>query len=180
MHEIRFLSYYSHHLPATRNLCEMASVNSVIALTPLDLSHFRQGNAQQKAKFANDFCGSLKRHGFAKLVNHGLSDDSVKELYHWVITVQETTESQETNVKKNKQFFQLPSQAKVDIAHPGGPTPQRGWSHLGAENSAKLHRSGVNGGKEGQDETSAPDIDISDARVSSRTSLHVPTHTTVY
>lgn len=55
-----------------------------LALPPLDLSLFLSGTPAQKKQFANDFCDCLKRHGFAKLVNHGLTDDNVKGLYDWV------------------------------------------------------------------------------------------------
>lgn len=50
----------------------------------LDLSLFLQGNAAEQKQFADDFCNCLKAHGFAKLINHGLDDESVKQLYHWV------------------------------------------------------------------------------------------------
>jgi len=67
---------------------------------------------------------------------------------------------------QNENFFSLSPQAKSDIAHPGGPIPQRGWSRLGAENSAKLNHSGINGGKEGREAQGASEVDLSDSRVS--------------
>jgi isopenicillin N synthase-like dioxygenase len=62
----------------------MGSLSSNVELSPLDLSLFLRGDEKQRRQFADDFCGCLKQHGFAKLVNHGLSDEAVKELYHWV------------------------------------------------------------------------------------------------
>ena len=44
----------------------------------------KQYNAAEQKQFADDFCNCLKAHGFAKLINHGLDDESVKQLYHWV------------------------------------------------------------------------------------------------
>lgn len=71
-----------------------------------------------------------------------------------------------SNDLQNRNFFTLSPEAKVNMAHPGGPIPQRGWSRLGAENSAKLHRSGVNGGKEGKaaDKQEGASIDLEDSR----------------
>lgn len=66
--------------------------NRKLTLPALDLSQFMHGNAQDKAQFATDFCNSLKSHGFAKLVNHGLSDEAVKGLYHWVSFTRQTCE----------------------------------------------------------------------------------------
>lgn len=40
---------------------------------------------------------------------------------------------------QNKEFFKLPIESKLDIAHKPGPNPQRGWSCVGSENSAKLY-----------------------------------------
>ncbi|KAI4160349.1 MAG: hypothetical protein LQ342_005845 [Letrouitia transgressa] len=37
----------------------------------------------------------------------------------------------------------MKDEAKVAIAHPGGSEPQRGWSAVGAENSATLYRRGL-------------------------------------
>lgn len=64
----------------------MAVTDSTASLTlpPLDLSLFLSGTPEQKKQFADDFCNCLKRHGFAKLINHGLTDDNVDGLYHWV------------------------------------------------------------------------------------------------
>jgi hypothetical protein len=36
----------------------------------------------------------------------------------------------------------MPAADKVAIAHQPGPSPQRGWSRVGAENSSKLYKKG--------------------------------------
>lgn len=46
---------------------------------------------------------------------------------------------------------------KTRIAHPPGPDPQRGWSHVGAESSSGLYRKGFLQSKE--------KLDLKDARV---------------
>ena len=45
--------------------------------------------------------------------------------------------------KQNETFFALPQGEKLAIAHPGTSEPQRGFSRVGAENSARLYRKGV-------------------------------------
>lgn len=45
-----------------------------------------------------------------------------------------------TNEKhtQSRKFFELPEDAKREIEHQPGPNPQRGWSAVGAESTAKL------------------------------------------
>lgn len=40
--------------------------------------------------------------------------------------------------KQSRKFFELPEDAKREIEHQPGPNPQRGWSAVGAESTAKL------------------------------------------
>ena len=53
-------------------------------LPTLDLSLFTGGNASQRMQLASDLLNSLSRHGFVKLVNHGISDLVVAQLFEWV------------------------------------------------------------------------------------------------
>jgi hypothetical protein len=39
---------------------------------------------------------------------------------------------------QSKKFFDLPTDVKAQIEHQPGPRPQRGWSHVGSESTAKL------------------------------------------
>lgn len=39
---------------------------------------------------------------------------------------------------QSKRFFTLPTSEKVKIANDPGPHPQRGWSRIGMEQTAKL------------------------------------------
>ena len=43
---------------------------------------------------------------------------------------------------QNRSFFQLRTEDKLLIAHPGGSEPQRGWSAVGAESTSCLYRKG--------------------------------------
>ena len=44
---------------------------------------------------------------------------------------------------QSKSFFQMRTEDKMSIAHPGGSEPQRGWSAVGAESSSSLYRKGL-------------------------------------
>ena len=41
-------------------------------------------------------------------------------------------------VQKTKNFFELPDNTKRQIEYVPGPYPQRGWSRMGSESTAKL------------------------------------------
>ncbi|KAI4279899.1 MAG: hypothetical protein L6R38_004885 [Xanthoria sp. 2 TBL-2021] len=96
-----------------------------MALATLDLSLFTNGNHNTREAFAADLRKELSRHGFVKIVCHGLSDEDIGEVFEW-----------------NKRFFQLSLDDKAAIVHPGGSDPQRGWSAVGKENAASLYRTG--------------------------------------
>lgn len=55
-----------------------------MTLPTLDLSLFTSGNASQQMQLVLDLLDSLSRHGFVKLVNHGISDQTVTQLFEWV------------------------------------------------------------------------------------------------
>ncbi|CAJ0549729.1 Ff.00g033420.m01.CDS01 [Fusarium sp. VM40] len=88
-------------------------------LPTLDLSRFLQDTTRQE--FADQFRDSLVQHGFVKIINHGIDESSVNQLF-----------------SKSRDFFKLPVDLKKQIAHTPGPRPQRGWSHVGLERTAKI------------------------------------------
>ncbi|KAL9020094.1 MAG: hypothetical protein Q9180_008657, partial [Flavoplaca navasiana] len=96
-----------------------------MALATLDLSLYTTGRHDTQEAFAADLRRELVRHGFVKIVGHGLSDEDINQVFAW-----------------NKIFFQLDYEDKAVIAHPGGSDPQRGWSAVGKENAASLYRTG--------------------------------------
>jgi isopenicillin N synthase-like dioxygenase len=55
-----------------------------IILPRLDLSHYLHGSPTKRKQFAMGLTESLKAHGFAKVVNHGLSEDHIQQLFQWV------------------------------------------------------------------------------------------------
>ncbi|KAG9241338.1 hypothetical protein BJ878DRAFT_466590 [Calycina marina] len=92
----------------------------------LDLSQFTKGSESERRAFASDLLSNFSRNGFVKLVNHGIPDSEVSKLW-----------------EMNNSFFKLPTKEKQKIANIPGPNPQRGWSHIGAENSATLYQKGL-------------------------------------
>ncbi|RAK81169.1 isopenicillin N synthase family dioxygenase [Aspergillus fijiensis CBS 313.89] len=101
----------------------------------VDASRFISGTHDEQRDFADELVQSVLRCGFVKVVNHGLSDELIDELFMW-----------------NERFFQLEAEQKLAIANPAGPTPQRGWSCVGAEKTSRLFSRG------------ASSIDLTDAR----------------
>ena len=53
-------------------------------MTPLDLSLFTHGNGSERHRLASDLLKTLSQHGFVVLINHGVSDSTVEELFEWV------------------------------------------------------------------------------------------------
>ncbi|CAG8949079.1 hypothetical protein HYFRA_00002208 [Hymenoscyphus fraxineus] len=94
-------------------------------LPTLDLSQFTHGNKNQRQQLASSLLSSLKEHGFVKLINHGVPEGLVSEMW-----------------KLSRAFFEMGQDQKAHIAHQPGPDPQRGWSHVGAESSSGLYRKG--------------------------------------
>jgi isopenicillin N synthase-like dioxygenase len=43
---------------------------------------------------------------------------------------------------QSRAFFDSPIEEKIAIENVAGPNPQRGWSPIGAENTAKLYSKG--------------------------------------
>ena len=55
-----------------------------MTLPSLDLSLYVHGDEGQRHEFASELLGSLKNHGFVKLVKHGISDQEIRDLFKWV------------------------------------------------------------------------------------------------
>lgn len=62
----------------------MGSLMVDVKVPTLDGSKWLHGTNTERQEFADELLHCLQRHGFAKLVNHGISDDGVADLYRWV------------------------------------------------------------------------------------------------
>ncbi|RBA09647.1 oxidoreductase [Fusarium proliferatum] len=94
----------------------------------VDLSNFVNGQHQGRHKAARQIYESLRQHGFVILENHGLTNEDVSKIFEY-----------------SRAFFNLPLIVKDTVLHRAGPTPQRGWSKVGDEDSSALYRNGFLG-----------------------------------
>lgn len=59
-------------------------VGNAMALPVLDLSSFAEGDISQRQQFASELLESLNKHGFVKIVGHGMEEIEVERLFEWV------------------------------------------------------------------------------------------------
>lgn len=52
-------------------------------LPTLDLAHFLEEGSRRQ-EFADRLRDALVQHGFVKIVNHGIAESSVEQLFDWV------------------------------------------------------------------------------------------------
>ncbi|KAK9414989.1 putative Oxoglutarate/iron-dependent oxygenase [Seiridium unicorne] len=90
-------------------------------LPTLDFSKFYFGSEDEKGRLGENIVKSFVKHGFVKLINHGIRDDTVAKSFQW-----------------SKNFFELPQDVKDEIVCVRGPNLQRGWSRVGLEQTARL------------------------------------------
>ena len=53
----------------------------------VDASHFISGTPTQQRAFTTELTESVHRCGFVKVINHGLSDELIDELFAWVSVI---------------------------------------------------------------------------------------------
>ena len=53
----------------------------------LDASTYMHGSTEDRVQFARTFVTSLSKDGYAKLRNHGISHEDVKEMLTWVCEI---------------------------------------------------------------------------------------------
>jgi isopenicillin N synthase-like dioxygenase len=87
------------------------------SIPQVDLSHFILGNDQQKAAFVQKLGKAYEEVGFVSVINHGISDADIDQLY-----------------KQVQSFFSLPSDIKYTYEIPG-LAGQRGYTSFGREHA---------------------------------------------
>ncbi|KAH0563450.1 hypothetical protein GP486_001987 [Trichoglossum hirsutum] len=97
-------------------------------LPTLDFSKFQSDSESERTELAGAIVDSFSKHGSVRLVNHGVPDQVVYDLFDW-----------------SERFFKLPLEEKMKIANERNPDPQRGWSYVGAEKTSKLNKDDLNG-----------------------------------
>ncbi|KAH7025264.1 oxidoreductase [Microdochium trichocladiopsis] len=87
----------------------------------LDASRYKSADPAERKAYAAQLVQGLMQDGFVKIVNHGIPRSVIEEA-----------------MATSKRFFSLPDSVKRQIEHVPGPDPQRGWSRVGSESTAKL------------------------------------------
>lgn len=59
-------------------------MTETLELPILDAHLFRSGTPSERKDFAMSLRRSLSQHGFARVVNHGISASMVDEMFQWV------------------------------------------------------------------------------------------------
>ncbi|PYH77576.1 Clavaminate synthase-like protein [Aspergillus uvarum CBS 121591] len=96
----------------------------------IDLGVMQSGTLGDQKKVGEAMKNALERQGFLKLTNHGIAPEMIEELFVW-----------------SKRFFALPNEVKAKAPHPPTPTPNRGYSAVGMENTSVHGNLGKKGGK---------------------------------
>ncbi|PYH42453.1 isopenicillin N synthase family dioxygenase [Aspergillus saccharolyticus JOP 1030-1] len=87
-----------------------------MSIKTLDFKRYCSDDPQVRQHFSEELCETLSVHGFAKIRNTSLSQETIDRLFEF-----------------NRQFFELPDSIKSQAAHPAAPNPHRGWSAVGKE-----------------------------------------------
>ncbi|KAF3012559.1 hypothetical protein E8E14_000929 [Neopestalotiopsis sp. 37M] len=103
----------------------------------VDASLFLGGDNSKRHLFSDQLRDSLTKHGFVRVKNHGISDHMIETLFDW-----------------SRKFFYLSDDIKSQVLHTSVSDPQRGWSSVGSESTAKLFRAL----SPGRDEDIKPDL----------------------
>ncbi|KAF2014012.1 Clavaminate synthase-like protein [Aaosphaeria arxii CBS 175.79] len=90
----------------------------------LDMSLY-WGTPEEKAQFCASLLETLKTKGVAKVKNHGIPDEQIRELFD-----------------VTRKFFELPYDEKMVAKHPPTSNPNRGYSFIGQENVAAISKYG--------------------------------------
>lgn len=124
-------------------------------LSAVDASALQTGEPSQLAVFRTQLIDSLVSHGFIRLINHGIPEHQIDEVFEQVCRDYwfDCKVKWLTIVLQSKNLFQLPWESKTKLANdPEKSDYQRGWSALGDEQTwALFGQEGVFGSKESSD-----------------------------
>lgn len=116
----------------------------------LDLSDFVEGSPEKRQKLAMSLLRTFSELGFLKLINHGIEEPMINELFSWVRLSRTIVSSSEADHdEQNQKLFALPLEVKMKAAHPPRPNPHRGYSYVGQEKLSMVadYEKGVREGK---------------------------------
>ncbi|KAM3064947.1 hypothetical protein ACMFMF_011563 [Clarireedia jacksonii] len=115
------------------------------SLPTLDFSTFYFGSEHEKKKLGREMVQSFKDHGFVKLINPGIKDETIDASLDWVGPIYYVSHKLcvLTSSQKSKKFFQIPEDVKNEIVCVRGRHLQRGWSRVGSEQTSKLREDNI-------------------------------------
>ncbi|ORY77987.1 flavonol synthase/flavanone 3-hydroxylase [Leucosporidium creatinivorum] len=87
----------------------------------IDFEGFGDGTTERAIEIGNSFYEACRDVGFAYLVNTGIPQDSVDEMFAW-----------------SARFFALPIEVKQKIPHPPSGQEHRGYSGIGVEQVSQM------------------------------------------
>jgi len=65
----------------------MPSATTPDANLPIfDFSRFRKGDQQERKAVSKEIIQAFKTFGFVYIINHGISQEKIKDLFYWVIS----------------------------------------------------------------------------------------------
>lgn len=94
-----------------------------MALIPRDLSAFTAGTDEQRRTFAAELLDDYQRCGFAKIVNHGITEDEVRQLFEWVCGLSECGFDPTTEVDLEQAVLWLVGGCKAGHCPPARAKP---------------------------------------------------------
>ena len=91
----------------------------------LDASTFSSGSDAQRAKFAADLVDIFSRQRFVKLVNHGVNDDIIRELFDWVGSVLNLQRVDWLTLPAEQAFLRYPQSKPIEDRQCTWPSPSK-------------------------------------------------------
>ncbi|KAE9982988.1 Laccase-2 [Venturia inaequalis] len=96
-----------------------------MAVATIDFDRILHGTEASKAAAAQELVESFRSTGFVRLVNTSIPTSAIQQAEDW-----------------NHKFFKQEMGTKSKAVNVPSPNPQRGWSYLGAESTARLKNPG--------------------------------------
>ena len=120
------------------------STRLTMDLPTLDFAKWTHGDATDRSQFSKDLAKSLIDHGFVKMINHGMSEEEIGEIFDWVrkplLLVYFNRRVSNMSSVQSERFFKLSSEAKANMFQQLEPGPQRGWVPYGIEKTSGFAR----------------------------------------
>jgi isopenicillin N synthase-like dioxygenase len=100
----------------------------------LDFSSYVKGPASERERLCKGILENCATFGFMKLVNHGIPDEMVSEVFDWVsLECDRYLWYTRADIRQSRRYFELPEEVKRKSARPSSRGPNRGWSSVGQE-----------------------------------------------